>query len=386
METIYDNISINNNIIIENIFDYTYNFLDGATFNYIKGEDDCYLNFLNEGKVEYKTILTNNHWAKTNKKYFVDWNINYTIANIEETIIPNYENKNVYICFESSSLGDTLAWIPYVDEFRLKHKCNVICSTFHNNLFINEYKEINFVEPGVVVHNLFALYRIGWYYKEDGQIDYDKNPNNFRLQPLQKTASDILGLDFKEIKPRINKKKLKKKKQIAIGFHSTAQAKYWNNENGWQEVVDWCKEKGYVVKILSKEEDGFMGNNYPKGAEKHPAGTLENVIDELTQSKLFVGIGSGLSWLSWACGTPTVLISGFSEAYTEPSDCFRVEAPENTCNGCFNKYKLDQSDWFWCPEHKNTERMFECSKKITSDMVIRKIEEALKKSNNVVIY
>ncbi len=379
METIYDNISINNNIIRENIFDYNYNFVDGANFNYVKGNSYCHVSFINGENTEYDVNIAQNFFAKTNKKYFVDWKINLDFQGYVETIVPNYENKNVYICFESSSLGDTLAWIPYVDEFRLKHKCNVICSTFHNNLFINEYKEINFVEPGVVVHNLFALYRIGWYYKEDGQIDYDKNPNNFKLQPLQKTASDILGLDFKEIKPRINKKKLKKKKQIAIGFHSTAQAKYWNNENGWQEVVDWCKEKGYVVKILSKEEDGFMGNNYPKGMEKHPAGTLENVIDELTQSRVFVGIGSGLSWLSWACDTPTVLISGFSEAYTEPSDCLRIEAPENTCNGCFNKYKLDQSDWFWCPEHKNTERMFECSKKITSDMVIRKIEYALKK-------
>ncbi len=379
VHNIYDKIPKNDSIIVKDFFNFDINFVDGATFNYRGGDGECVVKFYNKDKLEYESKLKENYWAKVNKKFFVDWKIEYTNNSIKSYVIPEFKDKNVFICFESSSLGDTLAWIPYVEEFRVKHKCKVICTTFHNNLFIDEYKEIDFVEPGTIVHNLFALYRIGWYYKEDGQIDYDRNPINFRLQPLQKTASDILGLDFKEIKPKIRKSKLEKKKQITIGIHSTAQAKYWNNENGWQEVVNWCVENGYTVKILSREEDGFMGNYYPKGAEKHPVGTLESVIDELVQSKVFLGIGSGLSWLSWACDTPTVLISGFSEAYTEPSDCFRVEAPENTCSGCFNKYRLDPSDWLWCPEHKNTERMFECSKKITSDMVIRKIEEVLEK-------
>ena len=57
---------------------------------------------------------------------------------------------------------------------------------------------------------------------------------------MQKTASDILGLEFKEVIPKITKPQVYKKKQISIGFHSTAQTKYWNNPNGWQAVVDWC--------------------------------------------------------------------------------------------------------------------------------------------------
>ena len=41
------------------------------------------------------------------------------------------------ICFESKSLGDSLAWIPYVEKFRTDNKCKVICSSFNNLKQIN---------------------------------------------------------------------------------------------------------------------------------------------------------------------------------------------------------------------------------------------------------
>ena len=50
---------------------------------------------------------------------------------------------------------------------------------------------------------------------------------------------------------------------------------------------------------------------------------------------------------------------------------------ESVCHGCFNKYRLDAGDWNWCPIHKGTERQFECTKTITSSMVIEKINHLL---------
>ena len=47
----------------------------------------------------------------------------------------NLEGQKVIISMESKSLGDNIAWIPYVEKFRQIHKCKMICSTFHNNLF-----------------------------------------------------------------------------------------------------------------------------------------------------------------------------------------------------------------------------------------------------------
>jgi hypothetical protein len=39
--------------------------------------------------------------------------------------------------------------------------------------------------------------------------------------------------------------------------------------------------------------------------------------------------------------------------------------------------RLDASDWNWCPMLKNTDRMFECTKSITSEMVIRQIDKLI---------
>ena len=35
------------------------------------------------------------------------------------------KGKVVYIIFQSKGLGDTLAWFPYVEEFRKKYNCKV---------------------------------------------------------------------------------------------------------------------------------------------------------------------------------------------------------------------------------------------------------------------
>jgi autotransporter strand-loop-strand O-heptosyltransferase len=222
------------------------------------------------------------------------------------------------------------------------------------------------------------MFTIGLFYNEDGSINLFKNPNNFREQPLQKMASDILGIQYKEIRPILSTKNVTKDdKLITIALHGTAQPKYWNNPKGWQDVVDWLNTRGYTVKLLSREDDNYMGNTHPTGIVKHPGGTLESVIDELKKSKAFIGIGSGLSWLSWGLGTKTVLISGFSYDWAEMQDCVRITAPKDKCSGCFNRLKLNAGDWNWCPDHKDTPRQFECTKSITSEMVIKELEKFL---------
>jgi autotransporter strand-loop-strand O-heptosyltransferase len=100
-------------------------------------------------------------------------------------------------------------------------------------------------------------------------------------------------------------------------------------------------------------------------------------MDEMRKSKAFIGIGSGLSWLSWALGTKTVLISGFSYDWAEMEDCVRITAPNDMCSGCFNRLRLDGGDWNWCPDHKGTNRQFECTKSITGELVIKELEKFL---------
>jgi autotransporter strand-loop-strand O-heptosyltransferase len=380
-------------MIYDNLIKNTDNIQATLTVNYIQGpkveilspvKAEYLVEFINNktGKVLHSSVISNNCWTKCSFEYCIDWliktyqKIDGNFELIDESTF-DATDKRVYIALDSKALGDTLAWFPYVEEFKKKHNCKIICSTFHNELLTPQYPDLEFIKPGETAYNLYAMFTLGWHYKENQEVNRYRTPNDFKLQNLQKTASDILGLDFEEVKPRLAKYEIEKKKQVSIAIHGTTQAKYWNNLKGWQEVVDWCRENGYEVLLLSKEGDTYMGNNHPKGIKQLPAGPLENVIRELQASEAFIGIGSGLTWLSWATGIPTVLISGFSEEYTEPSSCYRIGAPEGKCSGCFNKFQLDAGDWNWCPVHKGTERQFECTKAITGQSIIEVLKGIL---------
>lgn len=359
-----------------------FNCIDGMFAEVLGGPNTKYsVRFINKktNDVVFETELGRDAWAKPNIKYYVDWRVEIVDKNSDYTATYDLDlqGKRVYIALDSKSLGDTLAWFPYVEEFRKKHKCEVICSTFWNSFFKNEYKDIAFVSPGTVVHNLTAMYTIGLFYVED-VFDGNKHITNPSLIPLQQIASDMLGLPYTEIRPRIVSPSVEPDaKVVTIATHSTAQAKYWNNPTGWREVVDWLKKRGYTVKHMSQEGDGYMGNKNPIGVEQFTNSSITTAMEEIKKSKAFIGISSGLSWLSWALETPTVMISGFTDSMNEMQDCIRISAPKGKCSGCWHRHKFNPGDWNWCPDHKGTPRQFECSKEITAQMVIQELEKIL---------
>jgi autotransporter strand-loop-strand O-heptosyltransferase len=360
------------------------NFIDGPFVEILYDKDRFYhVQFINKrnDNIEFELDLKNNNWAKCSKKYYIDWIIKIKGIDNDFYLEKSMDLKNlrVLICFESKSIGDTIAWIPYVEKFRIDKQCEIICSTFHNNLLSSSYPAIQFVNPGTIVHNIHALYRIGVFHNDKNEIDYTKHLTDPKKEPLTKVASDILGLEYEEIKPILPQLGAKKKKLVSIAVHGTAQCKYWNNPTGWQEVVDYLNDKGYEVKLLSKEEDGYMGNKNPKNATKMPLNSsIEEVLKTIQESKLFIGISSGLAWLAWGSRIETILISGFTDDYTEPSGGIKRIINKNVCNSCWNKYDFNPGDWNWCPDHKGTNRQFECSKMITSEQVIKEIKSALK--------
>ena len=365
-ELLMTDLKKNNKVDVEGI-DYT----NDEQKNKVIIDKRFYVEYYDDNdKCIYNNYIDINNWVKLNRRWFTNWKLKVWDEEVlihENTL--NYEGKRVFITLESKSLGDTIAWVPYALEFKKKHKCHVILSTFWNYMF--DYPELEFSEPGKVVNNIQGLYRIGWFYDED------KEPQVPHEIPMQKAATNILGLEYKEIKPKLKVAKVEKTNQVCIAIHSTIQNKYWNNPTGWQELVDWLIGKGYEVKLLSKEGEEYMGNVAPKGVVCHPSGSIESVINELQKSVMFIGIGSGLTWLSWALDVPTVLISGFSEPFAEMEGCIRISAPEGKCSGCFNRYRLNAGDWNWCPDHKDTDRQFECTKSITAQMVIDKIKYEL---------
>lgn len=359
------------------------NFVDGAFFEMTGPTEKSFtVQFIDQARNEvvYQTKLKNNQWARCNRAYFADWKVRMIPDESGQPVdyVFNARDKRVLISIDSKSLGDNIAWMPYVEEFRRKHGCYVIVSTFWNELFEKEYPDLNFIQPGIAVGGLYASYKIGLWYDGEGH-DRTKHPHSFLLGSMQDIAADILGLERGEIQTKVHKPDpiIMEKPYICIANHSTAQAKYWNNPTGWQELVDYVRSLGYEVFLISKEPDGYMGNQNPKGVIKVMNKSIEEIGALLRGSSLFVGLGSGLSWYAWALEVPTILISGFSHPNQEMKNGITRIHNNDVCNGCFAKHLFDRGDWNWCPEHKGTERQFECTKTITFDMVRPHIDKYL---------
>lgn len=337
-----------------------------------EGDSDYEIKFFDEHNVcHYHNTLKANHWIKLNREYFTKWTTKIwedgTLI-YNETL--NYKGKRVFINFDSKSLGDNIAWIPYALEFQNVHDCEVIVCTHWNHLFRDVYPELEFVEPGSTVHNIHGQYTIGWFY------DPKKEPAMPNTIPLQQAATNILGLPFKEIKPRISYElgfRPYEQKYVTIATNSTSGCKFWTRE-GWQELINHLHSSGYKVINVSKENNPF------DNCEKIKDTAMEYTMNVIKHSEFFIGLSSGLSWLSWGMGKQVVMISNFTEPDHEfTSNCIRITNPK-VCNGCWNSpiYKFDKGDWDWCPVHKGTKRQFECHTSITSNMVIDQIKDLLK--------
>jgi autotransporter strand-loop-strand O-heptosyltransferase len=326
-------------------------------------------------QVLYSTNISNNMWTQCSKEYYVPWLIK---INGKEHTRLNITNQRVLISLESKSLGDTIGWTPYAVEFAKKHNCKVVVSTFHNDWFkdLEIYKDIEFIEPGTatecVVH-----YRIGWFRDDKGGWkNFDNHPRQCNTIPMQATATDILGLEYKELNYGLNFPKKEKPiqgKYIVIGPNATAGCKEWKYEY-WVTLTKLITQMGYQVVSLTKNE--FHIDN-TINMYNHP---MESVANVLHHADLFIGLGSGLSWLNWALGKHTVMINGFSEKNHEFTSRVTRIMTDN-CFPCWTNpnFAFDAGDWDWCPIWKGTDKQHICQKSITPQIVFNAVKKLLKK-------
>jgi autotransporter strand-loop-strand O-heptosyltransferase len=210
------------------------------------------------------------------------------------------------------------------------------------------------------------MLHLGWFW------DADKEPVLCNTIPLQQSASNILGLNFVELRPKL-KFDIKENlygDYITIATNSTAGLKFWLRDF-WQQIINYLVERGYKVINTSKEPNPF------KNCYQLEDATIENTMSVIHHSKFFIGLSSGLSHLAWGLGKEIIMIAGFSE----PDHEFACHRPYNhkVCHGCWNNpnIKFDAGDYNFCPHHKNTDRMFECQNSITPEMVIAEINKIL---------
>ena len=327
------------------------------------------------GKIYHSETINNNMWVECDIQYYVPWSIKVDGKEVSKL---DLTNQRVLISIESKAIGDTIGWSPYVVEFAKKHNCKVVLSTFHNDWFkgLEAYKDIEFINPNTNTECV-AHYKIGWFRDKDGGW---KNPSSHPRQcntiPMQATATDILGLEFKELNYGINipkGEKPYKHKYVVIGPNATAGCKEWKYEY-WCILVKLLNQQGYAVISLTQNEFLIPGTINHYG---HP---METVVNYLYHADLFIGLGSGLSWLNWAIGKHTAMINGFAEKNHE----FTTRVTRIMTDKCFPcwtnpNFVFDAGDWDWCPIWKGTDKQHICQKSITPQLVMSKIKPLLKK-------
>jgi autotransporter strand-loop-strand O-heptosyltransferase len=390
---VYENIKKNNKSIKTNaVFKYSFN--DNAKIevdNPIDTEQSFHVTFYNsdDNTIKYETDLKHNWWGSCNFTYYIPYEVHIKdnkTNELVETYKFNLKNKKVLVEYESFSLGDQLAWMPIIEQFRKKHECDLYVKLPLKNIFESKYPEIKFVNHNKYVSDAFATYKLGYYVDENG-TNNDRCKSDPRKQPLQKIASDYLGLPYEPELPLIDfkiKERPLKKRYVTIATQSTCQAKYWNNKGGWEKVVEYLKSKDFEVICIDKHKVFGNGNDYvnnmPSNALDYTGDKpLEDRMNQIHHSEFFIGLPSGLSWLAWAVKKPVVLISGFSYPYTEFETPYRVQN-HSVCTGCWNDSLFDKGNWKWCPKSDKREE-FECTKQITPKMVIDVIDQLLIEQN-----
>jgi autotransporter strand-loop-strand O-heptosyltransferase len=250
-------------------------------------------------------------------------------------------------------------------------------STFHNEWFkeIEAYKDIEWMVPGESTP-CDVVYRIGWFKNDKGLWNNtNKHPNQVNLYPMQQTATDILGLEYKELNYGLDFQKGKrpiKDKYVVIGPQSTAGCKEWPYHN-WVTLVKLLNQSGYQVVTLTQHKLDIPGTinswNQP----------FENVANYMLHADLFIGLSSGLAWFNWGLGKKTVMINGFTSAEHEfQTKVVRVRN-ESVCNSCWvnPNFSFDPGDWDWCPIWKGTNKQHTCMKSVSPTQVYSKVKQIL---------
>jgi autotransporter strand-loop-strand O-heptosyltransferase len=334
--------------------------------------------FINKdtNEVLHSSVINNNMWTQCSIEYYIPWLIK---VNGKEVSHLELENQRVLISLSSNSIGDTIGWAPYAVEFAKKYKCKVVLSTFHNDWFQNveAYKDIEWLSPGNST-GCVAHYKIGWHRDENGGWNnIEMHPRQCNTIRMQETATDILNLDFKELNYGLAFPKGKrpiKDKYIVIGPNATSGCKEWVYGN-WVILTKLLNQLGYKVICLTQNEFKIQG------AINHYGQPLSVVANYLHHADLFIGLGSGLSWLNWALNKHTIMINGFSEKNHEFTSRVTRIMNDDVCFPCWTNpnFKFDAGDWDWCPIWKGTDKQHICQKSITPTQVFKTIKNRLKK-------
>jgi len=385
-------------------------FNDGAVVEIVGENNLLYdVKFYNDdnGELIHSSKIGCGYWTKTSIKYFIRWRVVIEQEG-KEILVHKYDCKDKYVRITSGSdsLGDNMAWIPYFEEFRKKHECKVVVYSKLGKFFQKYYPEIIWLESeyGITEYDplYYASYKVSLgisidklnegikklnkleklnkmdprrvqYIEEYTFYDKERHLEHPALIPLQRNSSNTLGLEPKELRPVYKSdqegRPIEGKYVCFSEFASADGMKIWNNRIGWKTVIEELQSLGYEVVSISKERTKYnvtqRNGNY----------SLDDRIWYLNHCEFFIGSSSGLSWLAWAAGAKTVLISGHTKEWYEPKENVIRIINKEVCNGCHNEEehadKFCCYHFLFCPSNKN----FICTRAISPRMVMDAIRE-----------
>ena len=277
----------------------------------------------------------------------------------------NFRDKEILMHLDSFCVGDTICFSKFIESFLNYHNPKkIFVTTFFPDFFESDDPRVQFIPSTSPDLKLEIDIHIN--------VGYDKNNVDHTIGGLFYATRDSMflpqsiGYGRSFMKPK-NKKRQPRK--IVIAPESLKKIARWEYPNGWQKVVDHFLQRGYQIYNVSYENyinlEGVINYN---GFDD-----INVSLNHILEASVFVGLSSGLAWMSWVYDIPTVMISGFTKDHNE-FPCYRV-SNKFGCNGCFNVIPQVINS---CPIFYGTERQNECHDRfITPEMVIEKIEQAL---------
>ena len=240
----------------------------------------------------------------------------------EECLTPistfiNREMPIICIRFDTKALGDTIAFMSAVRVFHDKYgkKCRIIVSTYMNYLFEDEFPDIVFMSPSDKMRNADRVYCIRDH--TDPQPKYSRI--SYLDTELVDTAYDILGIN----KPKecdisrmnlVSSMKIKVALDKFVVITEVTSTRLKDFKGNWQIICDHINSLGYAVVVIGKEYTFLESRCKLKGHnlsvfDVTGENDLRSLVYILSKAKLFIGGSTGLTWLAFASGCETLLIS-----------------------------------------------------------------------------
>lgn len=292
------------------------------------------------------------------------------------------KGRKVYVVVPDGGLGDNLAWLPIVEEFRKLKQADVTCvmgEWMIRWLGRDMYPGLKFLPIGEKpsLRDAYACYFCGIFSEEKKPW----RPIDHQNLGMQRAVEAILDVPFQDIKcrMRLGSPRPFPEPFVVISAMATNPAKYWNFPDGWNTIVRWLKGFGYRVLCIDRDHDlYFAGRHFQVPSEAEDLTGFKPISERMRlmeHADFFIGLPSGLSWLAWNCGVPVVMLAGFTLDGSEFPTPYRV-TNFLFCHGCWNDSRefFDPKAPVWCPRHAGTQREIECTRAITPKMVMETIE------------